>query len=76
MVQAQGQSFRHQNPRGVPCKLTLTFKFKDGTSGGFAILYGSESEGVPRDVGDFVTTAVRLTDPWYENFKRMAEGKQ
>lgn len=76
MVRTQGQTFQHQNPRGVPCKLTLTFKFKDGTSSGLAFLYGSESEGVPGDVADFVTTAVRLTDPWYENFKGGAETKQ
>ncbi|PYX27095.1 MAG: hypothetical protein DMG80_19595 [Acidobacteria bacterium] len=76
MLQVLGRSFQLQNPRGVPCKLTLTFKFKDGTSSGLAFLYGSESEGVPGDVEDFVTTAVRLTDPWYENFKRTAEGKQ
>jgi len=76
MVRAQGHTLQHQNPRGLPCKLTLTFKFKDGTSGGLAFLYGSESEGVPGDIADFVTTAVRLTDPWYENFKRTAAGKQ
>jgi hypothetical protein len=75
MVQAQGRTLQHQNPRGVPCKLTLTFKFKDGTSDGLAFLYGSESEGVPGDVADFVRTAVRQTDPWYENFKRGVEKK-
>jgi hypothetical protein len=45
MLQVPGRSFQHQEPRGVLCKLSLTFKFKDGTSGGLAFLYGSESEG-------------------------------
>lgn len=75
MLQSRGQAFQHQNPRGAPCKLTLNFQFKDGTSGGFAFLYGSESEGMPEDVVDFVTAAARETDPWYENFKRTEAGR-
>jgi hypothetical protein len=71
MLQATiGQTFQDQHQRGRPCKLTLTFQFKDGTSNGFVFLYGSESEGPPREVADFVRLAVQQTDPWYEDFKR------
>jgi hypothetical protein len=67
-----GRTFQLQNPRGAPCKLALTFRFKDNTSDGFAFLYGSESEGPPPEVVGFVTAAVLQTDPWYEDFKRNA----
>lgn len=67
-----GRTFQLPNPRGAPCKLTLTFQFKDSTSDGIGFLYGSESEGPPREVADFVTAAVLQTDPWYEDLKRNA----
>ena len=76
MLGSLGQTFQHQNPRGLPCKLTLSFQFQDGTWNGLAFLYGSESEGMPKDVADYVTAAVRQTDPWYENFRRIAAQKQ
>jgi hypothetical protein len=76
MLQNLGQAFQQQNSHGAPCKLTLNFQFKDGTSSGLAFLYSSESEGAPTDVADFVTAAVHETDPWYENFKRTAAGRQ
>lgn len=76
MLELLGKTFQDQNRRGVPCKLTLTFQFKDGTWNGFGFLYRSESEGLRKDVTDYVTAAVRQTDPWYENFKRSAAEKQ
>ena len=75
MLQIRGRAFQHQNPRGAPCKLTLNFQFNDGAGGRVTLLYGSESEGVPKDVVDLVTVAVHETDPWYENFKRTAAGR-
>ena len=76
MLELLGKTFQDQNRRGVPCKLTLTFQFKDGTWNGFGFLYRSESEGMRKDVADYVTAAVRGTDPWYENLKRTAVEKQ
>jgi len=70
MLQISGQTFRAENPRGDICKPTVSFLFKDSTSGGFALLYGADSEGVPSDVASLVTTAVRETNAWYEHFKR------
>jgi hypothetical protein len=76
MLELLGKTFQDQNRRGVPCKLTLTFQFKDGTWNGFGFLYRSESEGMRTEVADYVTAAVRQTDPWYENCKRSAAEKQ
>ena len=66
MLQSLGHSFQRQNLRGAPCKLTLMFQFNDGTSGRSEYLYGSESEGPPSDVVDFVKAAVRETEGWYQ----------
>lgn len=70
MLKTTGQTFQTETQRGDVCKLTVGFLFKDSTSGGFALLYGSNSAGVPGDVRSLVTAAVRETDQWYENFKR------
>ena len=72
MLQNLGQGYQAKEPRGASCELTITFKFKDGNSNGMAYRYGSESDGPPKDVADFVIAAVRQTDPWYEEFRRNA----
>ena len=74
MRQLSGQTFESTALRGTPCKLTITFQFKDGTSSGFAFLYGSESAGMPEDIAEFVRAAVRETHPWYAKFKQDAAG--
>jgi hypothetical protein len=72
MLRSLGQGYEMPTPRGETCKLTITFKFKDGSSNGMGFLYGSESDGPPQDVAEFVTSAVAQTDPWYEEFRRNA----
>ena len=72
MLRSLGQGYEAPTPRGSSCELTITFKFKDGSSNGIAFRYGSESEGPPQDVAEFVTAAVRQTDPWYDDFRRNA----
>jgi hypothetical protein len=72
MMGSLGQGYGMRNPQGQRCKLTLTFKFKNGMSSGLVFLYGSESAGPPKHVADFVRTAVAQTDPWYEDFRHKA----
>jgi len=72
MILSLGQGYEMRNPEGQRCKLTLTFKFKDGMSSGLVFLYGSESAGPPKRIADFVRTAVAKTDPWYEDFRQKA----
>jgi hypothetical protein len=61
--------FEHKNRRGATCELGVSFKFKDGGESGFGFRYGSESEGPPEEVRILVTDAVRVTEPWYQDFK-------
>lgn len=72
MLLSLGQGYQALDPRGASCELTITFKFKDGRSTGIVYRYGSESEGPPKDVTDFVIAVVRQTDSWYEEFRRNA----
>ena len=65
--------FEHKDRRGTTCELTIGFKFKDGGESGFGFRYGSESEGPPQQVRDFVTEAVRVTEPWYQDFKQRTQ---
>jgi hypothetical protein len=56
---------------GITCTLSVLFKTTEGEEGGVRFVYGSESQGPPGDICQFVTEAVRLTDPWYEKQKQL-----
>jgi hypothetical protein len=58
---------------GATCTLLVAFKGRDGEEAGFRFIYGSESQGPPGDICDFVTAAVRLTDPWFERQKQLTK---
>jgi hypothetical protein len=76
-------SGRYDEPserRGVECKCTISFQYADGGNSGLEILWGSESEGLPLELRDFISRAVELTDPWWQAQPRephhlMGEGK-
>jgi hypothetical protein len=72
MLQVLGQQFKCHDIRGASEEISVLFNFKDTTSEGFSFLYGSESEGPPKDVREFVKAAVFLTQTWYEDCKRTA----
>ncbi len=58
---------------GQPCTLSIGLKFANEDEDGFGFRYGSESQGPPRAIVEVVTTAVRLTDPWFEEQKLMVD---
>ena len=66
-----GQRLAAPEPKGKLCELSVIFEYADGREAESAWRYGSESQGPPRDIRQFVTEAVRLTDPWYEKQKHM-----
>jgi hypothetical protein len=57
--------------KGLPCELWIWMKHSDGNESALGFRYGSESQGPPSDVCEFVTEAVSLTESWYENQKKM-----
>jgi hypothetical protein len=59
------------NQQGVPCKLSIGLSFANAEANGFGFRYGSESEGPPREIIQFVTAAVNLTDPWFRQQKKI-----
>ena len=59
------------NKKGKSAKLTISFTFEDGTENGLMFKYGTESEGPPGEICNFVYKAVELTDAWYEESKGM-----
>ena len=72
MLRALGREYEFGEIRGASCKLEIVFQFKDKTSDGLALLYGSESQGPPKDARDIVTAAVFLTETWYQEFRKTA----
>jgi len=72
MLAIVGREYDCGNISGAACKLEIALQFADNTSGGFAFLYGSDSQGPPKEVRALVSAAVFLTENWYEDFKRTA----
>lgn len=56
---------------GAPCRLAIMLRFADGSEDGFGFTYGSESEGPPADIAQFVRTAVEASQEWYERQRHM-----
>jgi hypothetical protein len=54
------------NRAGRTCTLLVIFKASDGAELSLGFRYGSESQGPPADICQFVGEAVRLTDSWLE----------
>jgi hypothetical protein len=53
-------------PKGIPCKLTLGLKQKDGKELISAWQYGSESMSPPPEIYEFLMKSIEITNPWYE----------
>ena len=64
-------SYDVPDKKGKICELTVLFRHDDGRESGFNFIYGSESEGPPDDICQFVIEAVNLTEPWYIEQKKM-----
>lgn len=62
------------DPKGQTCELTVGFMYDDGSESGCRFRYGSESQGPPRELCELVRAAVEITNPWYEEQKRMVSG--
>jgi hypothetical protein len=56
-------------PRGKPCKLTILFALSGNREIRLCFLYGAESTGPPQEIRDLVNNAMRLTEPWLQQFK-------
>jgi hypothetical protein len=62
--------------QGASCKLSIGLQFADGEQNGFEFNYGSESQGLPREIGEFVIAAVQITDPWYKAQQKMVKAAE
>jgi hypothetical protein len=71
-----GKIYQVDQPKGRTCELQILLKFKDGKETGVGFIYGTESRGVPSDIGNLVSTAVNLTDPWYQEYKEKVRGSR
>lgn len=65
MLAACGRSFGDPHASGASCTLCLIFKMLDGSELAMKWLYGSLSQGPPREVTSLVGKAVDETEVWY-----------
>lgn len=65
-----GHSYTVENKKGATCHLTLLFEI-DGKETGLEVTYGELSQGPPRSVVEYITAAVRLTDSWFYEQKKL-----
>jgi hypothetical protein len=68
-----GQRLVDPQPQGKICELTVGFQRADGQELTTEWRYGSESQGPPPEVCQFVVAAVEATDPWFEQQKVMTQ---
>ncbi|MEL6629667.1 MAG: hypothetical protein AAFQ83_21570 [Bacteroidota bacterium] len=54
------------DPKGKLAELTIGFSGNDVDTG-IAFTYGTQSDGPPEDVIEYIEYALELTDPWYVN---------
>jgi len=60
--------------KGAHCKLVIDFQFPDEFKR-IEFHYGSDSEGLPPDIYDFIQTAIELTNNWIEKeYKYISPG--
>jgi hypothetical protein len=69
-----GQSRADPDPRGQVCELTVGFQRAGGEECLTSWRYGSQSQGPPSEVAQFVLAAVRATDPWFAQQRAMVRG--
>ena len=53
------------NPKGKAAELSIAFS-GDELDLGIAFTYGTQSDGPPEDIIEYVEYALEITDPWYE----------
>ncbi|MDW3649081.1 MAG: hypothetical protein R8P61_18575 [Bacteroidia bacterium] len=56
------------DPKGDITQLLITLEGEKDTETGYEFVYGSDSEGPPEEIIDFVEYAVELSDPYWEDF--------
>ena len=61
-----GRWFPDDEMKGKPCRLTVGLIERDKKETVCQCDYGTESEGPPQELCDFVISAVEVTDGWYE----------
>jgi hypothetical protein len=72
LLRNQG-AYELPNREGAECELTLLCGYRGSErSAGFQFIYGSESQGPPREIAELVEYAAELTTPWHEEQKRIA----
>ncbi len=69
-----GQLRSDAEPHGQVCELTVGFKRASGEELLTVWQYGSESQGPPPEVRQFVVAAVQATDPWFARQQAMVRG--
>jgi hypothetical protein len=66
-----GRQLATPNPVGMPCELTVGFRYASGREAMSVWHYGSESRGPHPDIVALVRETVRITEPWFQAQKAM-----
>ncbi len=73
MLDLAGKQIELVEKRGLACRIVITF---GGFEAGSVLIvdFGADSGGVPEDITQFVRQAETLTDPWYDEQRRLIRG--
>jgi hypothetical protein len=62
-------SYKDPHLQGSLCRLTVGLRQDDGKELSSQWEYGTNSQGPPPEICEFVRSAVNITNPWYEQKK-------
>ena len=65
-----------QAPKGKTCELTIWLFLANKEERTIYFKYGSESMGPPPEVNRLVLAAIEITNPWYEELRRVLRRKE
>lgn len=64
------------DPKGKLAQLTIALESSHEEETGFEFTYGTQSDGPPEDMVEYVEYAIALTDEWYEEMTRKGRKKR
>jgi hypothetical protein len=60
---------------GVESRLSIIFQARNNVDYSFRVVYGSESQGPPKELAGILINAVKITEAWYQEKLNEPEAK-
>lgn len=76
LLQWMGRQLSDPDPQAKMCRLVVGVRQSDGQELASVWSYGTESMGPPPEIREFVVAATEITNPWFEQQRRIVSAGQ